>query len=219
MKRRPIYQKAADPVVPDARPDIAEDVQLIKRIKSGETEVYGELVEKYQDRLFNTCWRICGHLEDARDLTQEAFLRAFEKLSTFRDQSSFYTWLYRVAVNLALSHRRTTRRRRTGTGDLGNGGTAGTQAEQLAERVARASEDAPGKAADQAELKQTIAHALQELDDEHRAVVVLRDIEGFDYSEISRILEIPTGTVKSRLHRARMTLRAAILPAIRPEQE
>jgi len=212
---RPTHQEAVDRAVPDTRPDLAEDVLLIERIKSGETEAYGELVQKYQDRLFNTCWRICGHLEDARDLTQEAFLKGYDKLPSFRDQSSFYTWIYRVAVNLALSHRRTTRRRRLVTGDAG---IAGTQAEQLAERPARESDDAPGHAADQAELQQAIAHALQELDDEHRAVVVLRDIEGFDYLEISRILEIPSGTVKSRLHRARMTLRAAILPAIRPQE-
>jgi len=196
-----------------ARPTALEDQRLIKRIKSGESEAYGELVKKYQDRLFNTCWRISGHLEDARDLTQETFLRAYEKLSSFRDQSSFYTWIYRVAVNLALSHRRKTRRRRAGMGDA-VGGTAGTQAEQLDERIAQASDSAQGKVSDESELKQTIAHALQELDDDHRAVVVLKDIEGFDYAEIAEVLEIPTGTVKSRLYRARMALRATILPKL-----
>jgi RNA polymerase sigma-70 factor, ECF subfamily len=214
VNRRPNHQKAEQQAAQDARPSVAEDVQLIERIRNGETEAYGELVKKYQDRLFNTCWRISGHLDDARDLTQEAFLRAYEKLPTFRDQSSFYTWIYRVAVNLALSHRRTTRRRRQVTGDQ----AAGTQAEQLAERASQSKEDAPEQAADEAELQQTVARALQELDDEHRAVVVLRDIEGFDYAEIAEILEIPTGTVKSRLHRARMTLRAAMLPTLRPEQ-
>lgn len=218
MKLRPTKQKAAGQPAPHARSATAEDVELIERIKRGETEAYGELVEKYQDRLFNTCWRISGHLEDARDLTQEAFLRAYEKLATFRDQSSFYTWIYRVAVNLALSHRRTNRRRRLAPTDLGSGGAAGTQAEQLAERAANGEDGCPTKAADDAELQQAIAHALQALDDEHRAVVVLRDIEEFEYAEIAEILEIPAGTVKSRLHRARMTLRAAILPTLRPEE-
>ncbi len=214
MNRRPIHRRAEKHAAQDARPTAQEDVQLIERIKSGETEAYGELVNKYQDRLFNTCWRISGHLEDARDLTQEAFLKAYEKLPTFRDQSSFYTWIYRVAVNLALSHRRTNKRRRLIIGDQ----AAGTQAEQLAERATQSKDDCPDQVADQAELQQTIAHALQELDDQHRAVVVLRDIEGFGYEEIAEILEIPQGTVKSRLHRARMTLRAAILPSLRPEQ-
>jgi len=217
VKTRPTPQEAAGSSVRSAHPQIAEEVQLIERIKNGETEAYAELVEKYQDRLFNTCWRISGHLEDARDLTQETFLRAYEKLSTFRDQSSFYTWIYRVAVNLALSHRRTMRRRRVVSGDFGDADATGTQAERLVERAATADDKGPEKAASDVELQKAIAHALQALDDEHRAVVVLRDIEDFNYAEISEILEIPPGTVKSRLHRARMALRSAILPALRGE--
>jgi RNA polymerase sigma-70 factor (ECF subfamily) len=192
-----------------ARAADAEDAGLIERINDGEHEAYGRLVEKYQDRLFNTCWRICGHLEDARDLTQEAFLRGFEKFETFRDQSSFYTWIYRVAMNLALTHRRNARRRRLPL-DAAELGAAGTQADQLAQRAANVDTQTPEQSATEAERVQAAAHALHALDEDHRAVVVLRDIEGLDYDEIAEILQLPRGTVKSRLHRGRMALRSAI---------
>jgi len=193
-----------------------DDGVLVERVLAGRTEFYGELVRRYQDRVFNTCWRISGHLEDARDLTQEAFLKAFEGLRTFRRQSGFYTWVFRVAVNLALSHRRTEKRRRTSTFDP-TSAVAGSQAEELGRRVHGSSDDQPGVAADQAELQGCVVRALQALDDEHRAVVVLRDIEGFDYHEIGAVLGIPPGTVKSRLHRARSALRDAILPSMAEE--
>ena len=185
-----------------SRPASWEDAALIAKIQEGQTEVYGTLVRKYQDRVFNTCWRICGHLEDARDLTQEAFLKGFEHLSDFRGQSGFYTWIYRVAVNLALSHRRTASRRRNVSLDNVSG-LVGTQAEALAEHK---TSDDPAKTASDREMHGCVAKALQALDDDYRAVVVLRDIEGFDYQEISEILEIPPGTVKSRLHRARSAI-------------
>jgi RNA polymerase sigma-70 factor (ECF subfamily) len=187
-----------------------EDAELIERVANGQAEAFADLVHRYQDRLFNTCWRICGHLEDARDLTQEAFLKAYENLATFRYQSSFYTWIYRVAVNLALSHRRSGAKKRMPSLDQLN--SKGTQAEALKTRTGKAAEDP----AIEPDLQAAVLHALQALEDEQRAVVVLRDIEGFDYNEIGVILDIPPGTVKSRLHRARMALREAIAPAMGP---
>lgn len=200
-----------------AKPVPLEDAELIEQIKAGQTESYGRLVEKYQDRVFNACWRICGHLEDARDVTQEAFLKAFDGISGFRQQSGFYTWVFRVAVNLAISHRRKARVRQTVSLDE-SVGVAGSQAENLARRVQDKSAEEPGRAVGQAELHGHVARALQGLDDDHRAVVVLRDIEGLDYQEIGEILQIPAGTVKSRLHRARMALREALVPVLEEQQ-
>jgi len=193
------------------------DGELVERDQRGQPEAYGELVRRYQDRVFNACWRICGHLEDARDLTQEAFLKAFEGLGAFRQQSGFYTWIFRVAVNLSLSHRRNVHRRRTVSLDANPTG-AGTQAEELVKRVRNDSDDDPTRAPGEAELHGAVARALHALDDDHRAVVVLRDIEGFDYQEIAAILQIPPGTVKSRLFRARMALQQAIDPALMREE-
>lgn len=195
------------------RPIPLEDAALIEKVKAGQSEAYGVLVRKYQDRVFNACWRICGHLEDARDLTQEAFLKAFEQLAGFRHQSGFYTWVFRVAVNLALTHRRNTKRRRTVSLEEGSG-VVGTQAEGLTKGAGRTTAGGSSDVAGEKELRSCVVRALQDLDDDHRAVVVLRDIEGFDYREISEVLGIPPGTVKSRLHRARMSLRSAIQPVI-----
>ena len=199
------------------RPIPLEEVELVERVKAGETEAYEHLVRKYQDRVFNACWRITGHLEDARDLTQEAFLTAFKEIARLRHQSGFYTWVFRIAVNLALSHRRKAQRRRTVSLDQTLGGE-GTQAAELARLAGSNPGTDPAKAASDAELQGMVAGALQTLDADHRSVVVLRDIEGFDYREIGEILDLPVGTVKSRLFRARMALRQAILPAQSPER-
>lgn len=180
-----------------------EDALVIERVKRGETAAFGELVRKYQDRIFNTCWRLCGNLEDAKDLTQDAFLKALEGLSGFRYQSAFYTWLFRVAVNLALSHRRGSQRRKAVALDDAGGG----QAAELMRRAADHEE--PGE---QAALNHKLVRALDSLDEDQRAVLVLRDVEGFDYNQIADILDVPQGTVKSRLFRARMAMRDAIRP-------
>jgi RNA polymerase sigma-70 factor (ECF subfamily) len=191
------------------RPVSLEDAELIEQVRAGRTEAYAALVCKYQDRVFNTCWRICGHLEDARDLTQDAFLKAYESLGEFRHESGFYTWIFRVAVNLALSHRRKAARRRMISLDQPNANSA-TQANELAKRVGQASEGDPSEILGETELHGRVVRALHELDEEHRAVVILRDIEGFDYQAIAEVLGIATGTVKSRLHRARLALAEAV---------
>lgn len=190
-----------------------DDVELVERAKSGQGSAFAQLVRKYQDRVFNTCWRICGHHDDARDITQEAFIKAYENLQGFRQESTFYTWLFRVAVNLALSHRRSAARRRTTSLDA-HDETAGTQAESLIRRMRDDTAIDPDRTPQVMEAQALVARALQALDDDHRAVVVLRDMEGFDYQQIAAMLEIPTGTVKSRLSRARMALRAALVPIL-----
>ncbi len=181
------------------------DLDLVTQVKAGHSEAFGELVLRYQDRVFNTCWRICGNLDDARDLAQEAFLKVFENLASFRQESGFYTWLFRVAVNLALSQRRKDKRRREVS--LDDPTTfSGTQAEALARRSGRGASSTDSNA----ETVALVVRGLNMLEDDYRAVIVLRDLEGFDYDEIGRILEIPPGTVRSRLHRARMELRRLI---------
>ncbi len=189
----------------------AEDAELVARVQRGESQAYAELVRRYQDRVFNACWRICGHLEDARDLTQEAFLKAFEGLGNFRGESGFFTWIFRVAVNLSLTHRRNTHRRRVLSLDQATN-PDGTQADELARRMRHAENDGPADGPTQGELHAAVVRAMHDLDDDQRAVLVLRDIEGFDYEQIGSILRIPPGTVKSRLFRARSAIQRAIDP-------
>jgi len=132
------------------------DVELVEQVKAGRIEAFGELVEKYQDRVFNAAWRICGHLEDARDITQEAFVKALESIGSFRQQSGFLTWVYRIAVNLALSHRRKQKRRPVSLEQTGVDG----QADNLVRHMAQASERDPSVSAGQGEVQSVVVRGV-----------------------------------------------------------
>ena len=176
---------------------------------AGEGAPFGEIVQRHEDRLYNTIYRLVGSAEDARDLLQDTFVKAYENLETFRGGSSLYTWLFRIAVNTSLSHRR---RRKwvqmsvpAGNEDDPNPGNA----------VADTATMDPADGLVTAETEKLVQEAINSLDDEHRTVVVLRDIQHCDYRQIAEILEVPTGTVKSRLHRARMLLRDKLEPLLK----
>lgn len=159
---------------------------------------FSELVTRYQDRIYNTVYRMCNNHADALDCCQTAFLKAFEALPRYELRSSFYTWLFRIAVNAAISERRSRRVRAVPALD------AATEAALPAREEGRAAEDYGA-------LHAQVAAALSDLDPDYRAAVVLRDVEGFDYGEIAEILDVPVGTVKSRLHRGRQILRQMLM--------
>ena len=180
-----------------------DDTDLVAQCRRGEPAAFGHLVARYQDRVFNTCWRLCGNREEAEDMTQEAFVKALQSLDRFDGRSGFYTWLFRIAVNLTISSHRKTRRSTTWSLDAPSADEerpAG--ADRLPGREGTPEDDAAAR-----ERSRLVAAALHALDEEHRAVIVLRDIESFGYDEIADILDVPAGTVKSRLHRARLALR------------
>ena len=189
-----------------------EDAVLVERVRGGDIDAFGLLVSKYQDKVYNTCWRMCGHVEDARELTQEAFFRAYQSIASFQGRSGFYTWVFRIAVNLTLSHRRKAKHRRVQSLDQVE--NPGARDEPLRDQVADGAASNPASRALTTELERQVERALDDLDPDHRAAIVLRDIEGFDYAEIARILEIAPGTVKSRLHRARAALRERLRPYV-----
>ena len=182
-----------------------EDALLVRQVQAGEAHAFTQLVAKYQDRVFNTCWRICGHAEDARDLTQDTFLKAFESIDTFRGRSAFYTWVFRIAVNLSLSHRRKGVHRAALSIDrpVRAGDERTAPAASLVDRNA----SDPSRAVTHAETAEQVTAALASIEPDHRVVIVLRDVEGFDYQEIADILDLAVGTVKSRLFRGRLALR------------
>lgn len=180
-----------------------EDADLVELSRGGDMQAYGLLVAKYQDRVLNVVYRMCGLWEDAEELAQEAFLKALEKLPQFRGQSKFYTWLFRIAANLAISHHRRGGRIRLTSLDCGEG----LDRSQAAGLRASRQDNSPENAAVQAETRLQVAQALEDLDDQMRLVVVLRDIEDMDYAQMAEVLSVPPGTVKSRLHRARAALR------------
>jgi RNA polymerase sigma-70 factor (ECF subfamily) len=190
-----------------------EDAILVDRLQSGDLAALDVLITRYQDRLYNALLRMVGNAEDARDLTQETFLRALSAISSFRGSSRIYTWLFRIGMNLAMNQRRRNRREKSLCDPRGDHDPAvSPQAETLLQRAAERAEPLPDCEVEQAERHELVRRALGLLEPPQRAIIVLRDIEGLDYHQIAEVLEVAVGTVKSRLHRARMALRERLAP-------
>lgn len=189
------------------------EADLFKRAQLGDRGAFGQIVGLYQDRLYNAILRLVGDVEDARELTQETFTRALVKIDSFRGESSPYTWLFRIGVNLSISKLRRDQRHRSFSLESGissgNGKATGPddQAARLKDRIAEQRLPDPAETAELRERNQQVLAALGRLDVEYRAVLVMRDIEGFDYDQMARVLNLPLGTLKSRLFRARLALR------------
>lgn len=179
------------------------DAQLVRRSLRGDRAAFGELVRRHQDRLYNTVFRVLGHADDARDVVQDALIRAFKNLGQFKGDSQFFTWLYRIAVNAALSHKR----RRQGGVKMSD-----SSAEWLLDGEPADASNSRGPAAslERADDERQLQAALMQLPADFRVALVLRDIEGHPYEEIAQILEVPVGTIRSRIHRARIGLRNAV---------
>jgi RNA polymerase sigma-70 factor (ECF subfamily) len=174
------------------------DQTLIAACLEGRTDAFGTLVRKYQDRLFRTMIALVGSREDAQDVVQDTFVRAFQNLGSYRSGAAFYTWLYRIAVNAAFSR---SRRRRPKL-------SVDHHREQTGADPADVREGSnPQENLERRERVRQVHDALARLSEEHRTVLVLKELEGYRYEEIAAILKCPVGTVRSRLHRARAELR------------
>jgi RNA polymerase sigma-70 factor (ECF subfamily) len=187
------------------------EIELLRKAQEGDRAAYGQLVIAYQDRIYNAVVRLVGDRDEARELTQEAFTRGLMKIETFRGDSSPYTWLFRIAVNLAISQLRKVQRHRTFSLDQpspnGHARRGEDQASGLLDRVTQDSSPQPSDVLERKERDAEVLAALGRLDAEYRAVLVMRDIEGFDYQQMADVLGLPLGTLKSRLFRARLALR------------
>lgn len=196
------------------------DAELVAACREGRKEAFGELVERYQDRAFNLAYRLTGSSHDAAESVQEAFLKAFRALERFRGDSAFYTWLFRITVNVVRSRQRFKAVRPAEYSlDTSRGGEDPAESRWSLCRQMAARVPDPLDEASQAERKVLVEKALQRLDPGPRMIIVLRDIEGRDYAEIADLLDCPRGTVKSRLHRARMALRKILAPMLARDQE
>ena len=182
------------------------DSQLIAASQRGDAAAYGSLVRRYQSRLCSSLWHVCGSREGAEDAAQEAFLRAYLKLNNYTGASAFYTWLYRIAVNIIISDHRK-RRTRVST----------EQNRWLCDRSQRDASPRPDDSVLRDERVKQVQTALNSLSSEHRTILVLREMENCDYDEIASLLNVPIGTVRSRLHRARLELRSR-LAAVESEE-
>jgi RNA polymerase sigma-70 factor (ECF subfamily) len=177
----------------------ADDLRLIAACRDGDPDAFGALVRRYQERLYHTAYRLVENAEDAQDVVQEAFLSAYQSLDGFKGDSLFFTWLYRIAVNTAISLKR--KQRVALSIDAGGSGTPSLEPPDPSE-LGR-----PGHALEQAERDERVRRALGRLSPEHRAVLVMKDMEGQKYEEMAETLRVPVGTIRSRLHRARLELR------------
>jgi len=203
----PAGRKASkEPDQPPAEPAPATtppEAELVKRARKGDLSAYDELVRRYQERIYATVYHMTSNHEDANDLAQEAFIKAFHALKSFKGGSSFYTWLYRIAVNKTINFLKQRRNKAMMSLD-----DLDFHAEHDPDLVALISDKTPRREVNLAELQEKLNEAMQKLSEPHRLVVTLHDIQGLSHEEIARIMDCNIGTVRSRLFYARQQLQA-----------
>jgi RNA polymerase sigma-70 factor (ECF subfamily) len=182
---------------------------LIRKLRERDETAFREIVETYGDRVYNLTYRMLGNREEAEDLSQEVFITVFKSIDSFRGDSKFSTWLYRIAVNHCKNRIKYLARRH-------DRDQSEYDEEALREQAAGAAtapnpSPRPDKQLEGVELEQIMQRCIAQLEEEHRLVIVLRDVEDLSYEEICAITNLPTGTVKSRLHRARLALKKMML--------
>ena len=173
------------------------ELLLISRARGGDREAFGALVEQYRDNVYRLAYRMCGNAYDADEAAQEAFVAAWRALPNFRGDAKFSTWLYRLTTNTAIDVMRREKRHQT----VGDG-----------EMVDVADDaDSPQETVERTEQQEAVQKALSTLSEEYREVLLLRYMEELDYAEIAEVLQLPSGTVKSRINRAKAALKTALL--------
>lgn len=186
-----------------------DDLALVAAVRNGDTTAYRGLVERYQTRVYHLVFGMVRNREDAREITQEAFVKAYRSLHAFRDESRFYTWLYRIAMNLTIDF---VRRRDKGPVSGAEEDVAVREPDGAVAEVHHA--ESPRRAYERKELHAAILAAVGELPEDQRQVVLLREIDGLSYKEIAEIVGVPEGTVMSRLFYARKKLQTALAPFV-----
>lgn len=184
-------------------PPQIDEMELVKRARDGDLESYDELVKRYQERIYATIYHMTSNHEDANDLAQEAFIKAFHALKSFKGGSSFYTWVYRIAVNKTINFLKQRKNKaQMSLDDLD------FNAEHDPDLVALISDKTPRREVNLAELQEKLNGAMQKLSEPHRLVVTLHDVQGLSHEEIAKIMDCNIGTVRSRLFYARQQLQA-----------
>lgn len=195
----PASHGAGKPLVNDP----AGERALVKRAQDGDLSAYDELVRRYQERIYATLYQMTSNHEDANDLAQESFIKAYQALKSFKGNSSFFTWVYRIAVNKTINFLK--QRKNRGHMSLND---LDFQAEHDPDLVALVSEKTPRRDLNLAELNEKLNTAMQKLSEDHRLVVTLHDIQDLSHDEIGKIMDCNVGTVRSRLYYARQQLQA-----------
>ena len=178
-----------------------DEMELVRRARKGDLAAYDQLVQRYQERIYATVYHMTSNHEDANDLAQEAFIKGFQALKSFKGGSSFYTWVYRIAVNKTINFLKQRKNRsQLSLNDLD------FNAEHDPDLVALISDKTPRRDAGLTELQEKLNEAMQKLSEPHRLVVTLHDVQGLSHEEIAKIMDCNIGTVRSRLFYARQQL-------------
>ncbi len=175
---------------------------LIDKCRKGDIHAFEELISSYEKKIFNIVYRIVGDYNDAEDISQEIFIKVFRSINNFKERSSFYTWLYRIAVNECMDILK--KKKKTAAYSIDT--PIQTEDDQIPREIKDYGES-PEEKVERKELRNYIESALNSVTYEHRTMIVLRDIQGLSYEEIAEIVKCPAGTVKSRINRARKALK------------
>jgi RNA polymerase sigma-70 factor, ECF subfamily len=182
---------------------LTDEMELVERARNGDMAAYDDLVRRYQERIYATIYHMTSNHEDANDLAQESFIKAYQALKSFKGGSSFYTWIYRIAVNKTINFLKQRKNRaQMSLNDLD------FNAEHDPDLVALISDKTPRRDIGLSELQEKLNAALQKLSEHHRLVVTLHDVQGLSHEEIAKIMDCNIGTVRSRLFYARQQLQA-----------
>jgi len=180
--------------------DGISDAECVRRLQRGETDAFEILVRRHEKTIFNLVYRMLGDYDEAAEVSQEVFLSAFRAVGQFRGDANFSTWLYRIALNHTSTRRKSLGARQQRTMPI-------ESADQLSDP-----QPGPAETLEKKQIRERVQNALSQLDPEDAKVLLLRDLQDIPYDEVARVLEIPVGTVKSRLHRARQALKARLAP-------
>lgn len=196
---------------PERQQEADADLEIVRRVQAGDVAAFDQLILKYRERVYAIVYNMTSNREDAADLTQDAFIKAFQSIHRFGGQSSFFTWLYRIAVNSALTHLRKSRIRAFFSLERVN------TDEPVAREIISALTDKTGADRDTyvRELQEKLNDAMHKLSIKHRTVVTLFEIDGLSHQEIAEVMDCSVGTVRSRLHYAKQLLQAELQPYMR----
>lgn len=184
------------------------DLELVERAQKGDREAFKELVEKYQRKVYSICFGMLKNSEDSMDVSQEVFIKVYRYLEKFNQQSSFYTWLYRITVNLCIDHIR--KHSRAKSVDYDDSIMRDGEVEGEENILPSTLGINPDKVYGRKELRKKMLEALETLSEKHRTILILREVEGLSYEEIAEVLNISKGTVMSRLFHARRYFQDAL---------
>ncbi len=196
---------------PERRQEADSDMEIVRRVQAGDVAAFDQLILKYRERVFGIVYNMTSNREDAADLTQDAFIKAFQSIQRFGAQSSFFTWLYRIAINSTLSHLRKARLRSFFSLERVNAD------EPVSKEIIDALTDKTGVDRNTfvRELQEKLNDAMQKLSTKHRTVVTLFEIDGLSHQEIAEVMNCSVGTVRSRLHYAKQLLQSELQPYMR----